>query len=228
MSMKKVLGLVSFGMVLVSAAVGCGGGPIDPPSSLELSGDVQHPKATMSRTCGSEGQHTVVSYTAENAERCGDTVTVNGVPAKGTRAFSAEDGRWSLGFTIPAGATSGPVVVKCGGEEVVLGKLDVPCNVPPSGGNEFAQFSGELQIARGCDDADGKVTLSDFTPTTFTMTGLSGNGPITFTVQGNEAKASGVVQYGKPGHEVTLVIDGASIRFLAQSSEGSCTTTLAR
>ena len=234
---SKVLGVVSLGLVLSVFSTGCflfgGDDPaaMDPPS-LQLQGPGVQEQKLLTRSCGNHGDHMIASYTHEwRAEQCETTVKVNGVEAKGLRSFNEQDKRWSLSFNIPEGATSGDVVVMCGGEPIVIGRLEVPCPALPPGANAFQSYEGELKMLSGCDDADFKVTLGGFTQDTFVMSGLSGNGPITFRLtDANVAEADGVVQYGKDGHKVKLTLDRASgkIRFMASSPAGSCSTTLSR
>lgn len=230
-SFRKLLVVLSLGAVVASSATGCFLSDSEgstPPGYVLQNGPATPDKTLLDRTCGKEGDPVMASYTGGLAHRCGDEVTVSGITVKGTRVYNETDDRWSLFFTIPAGATSGDVVAQCGSSKITIAPIAIPC--PPEGStlNAFQRLEGELKIGRGCDDPDGKVTLGDFTADSFVMTGLADNGPITFKVKDNVATADGVVQYGKGGHTVRVVLDGTLVRFEAESPEGSCQTTLSK
>lgn len=245
---KKVVGGLVLSLSMLALVAGCQQpvgdeqpeGPANPAGAggAQGTGGLPAPngpkegeKVLMTRTCGSEGDHMAVSFTSDRASTCGERVMVNGISVKGLRAYNEQDKRWTLGFNIPEGATSGDVVVwGCHGGEVLLGRLQIPCAPPDETGNAFSALGGALTVAAGCDDDDRTVTLSGFTKDSFVMTGLAENGPITFTVNGTSAEAVGVVQYGLGGHKVKLAIDTSNqrIRFDASSADGSCSTTLTK
>ncbi len=233
MVLARSLVAVSLALSLSAVAIGCGPdvGEIPPPN-LQLQGPGRPETKTMSPTCGTANTLMVIGYSGDvspEPNRCGESVKIGGVEVKGRRTFNEQDNRWSLAVTVPDGV-QGEVLVACGNTDVSFGKFTQPCTQGADQQSKFEAFRGPLTMSPGCDDSDGKVALQDFTLTSFVMTGLSGNPSIRFRiVDETTAVASDVVQFGKPGHTVRLVIgsDG-KISLFASSSAGSCQANLSK
>jgi hypothetical protein len=63
---------------------------------------------------------------------------------------------------------------------------------------------------------------------TLLVQGLPGNGNVVATSDGTHAQAQGVVMFGEPNHQVTMVLQGNQLSFQASSSTGSCSDSLSR
>jgi outer membrane murein-binding lipoprotein Lpp len=63
---------------------------------------------------------------------------------------------------------------------------------------------------------------------TLLVQGLPGNGTVNATSNGTSAQAQGVVMFGKPNHQVTMMLQGNQLTFQASSSTGSCADSLSR
>ena len=186
----------------------------------------------MSPTCGPANTLMVLGYSGDispDPSTCTDKITIGGVPLTGRKIYDANDNRWTLSVSVPDGV-SGEVIAACA-YEVSFGKFTQPC--PPGGTTQsaFEAFRGDLVMMGSCDDADSKVTLQNFTLTSFEMTGLTGNQVVRFRIVDDKtaiSEGSDVVQFGKGGHHLRIVIVDGKLQMSAQSSEGSCASTLSK
>lgn len=187
----------------------------------------------MSPTCGSANTLMVIGYsgdTSPDPSTCGDKITIGGVSLTGRRTYDANENRWTLAVSVPEGA-SGEVVAACA-SDVSFGKFTQPCGTAESTmQSAFEAFRGDLVMMGSCDDADSKVALQNFTLTSFEMTNLTGNQVVRFRIVDDKtaiSEGSDVVQFGKGGHSLRLVIVDGKLQMSAQSSAGSCASTLSK
>jgi outer membrane murein-binding lipoprotein Lpp len=86
-------------------------------------------------------------------------------------------------------------------------------------------FSGTWAGNGGCGFSS--ITIVD-QGNTLQIQGLPGNGTVVATSNGTNAQAQGVVMFGKPNHQVTMMLQGNQLSFQASSSTGSCADSLSR
>jgi hypothetical protein len=63
---------------------------------------------------------------------------------------------------------------------------------------------------------------------TLLLQGLPGNGTVVATSDGTRAQAQGVIMFGKPNHQITMILQANQLAFQASSASGSCADSFRR